>query len=215
MFLSHADLDHFNGLPALLERFSVGQVTSTPTFADKSTPGVRETLVALERFHIPLRIVQAGDRLSAGDVEIQVLHPEGTKPHGKENYRSMVLLVQHADHRLLLTGDLEGPGLARVVSLPLPRVDILMAPHHGSWAGDQLELINRTNLALRTRPAVIVSCQGLPKSSPLRPDPYAASGAQYLGTWPHGAITIRSRPDRLDLETFRSEKRMILRQDEL
>src|SRR5262249_43706772 len=72
VILSHADLDHFNGLPALLERFSVGQVTSTPTFADKSTPGVRETLAALERFHIPLRIVEAGQSLSGGDVEIQV-----------------------------------------------------------------------------------------------------------------------------------------------
>ncbi len=27
VFLSHADLDHFNGLPALLDRFAVGQVT--------------------------------------------------------------------------------------------------------------------------------------------------------------------------------------------
>ena len=42
VLLSHADLDHFNGLPSLLERFPVGQVTLTPSFADKNTPGVRE-----------------------------------------------------------------------------------------------------------------------------------------------------------------------------
>jgi competence protein ComEC len=213
MILSHADLDHFNGLPALLERFPVGQVTSTATFADKSTPGVRETLAALERHHIPLRIVQAGHRLSAGPVEIEVVHPLGTKPEGKENFRSLVLVVEHADHRIMLTGDLEGPGLARVVNLPPPQVDVLMAPHHGSRAGDQTELANRTNLAMRTRPKVIVSCQGLPRSSPLRPDPYVSSGAWYLGTWPHGAITIRSSPGRLDVETFRSEQRMTIRSD--
>jgi len=206
-------LDHFNGLPALLERFPVGQVTSTATFTDKSTPGVRETLAALERHHIPLRIVQAGHRLSSGEVEIEVLHPLGTKPEGKENFRSLVLVVEHDDHRIMLTGDLEGPGLARVVNLPPPPVDVLMAPHHGSRAGDQLELINRTNLALRTRPKVIVSCQGLPRSSPLRPDPYATSGAWYLGTWPHGAITIRSRPGQLDVETFRGGQRMTIRND--
>src|SRR5262249_18491060 len=34
VFLSHADLDHFNGLPSLLERFPVSQVTLTPSFAD-------------------------------------------------------------------------------------------------------------------------------------------------------------------------------------
>ena len=142
-----------------------------------------------------------------------MLHPVGTKPNGKENYRSLVLLIQHADHRVLLTGDLEGPGLNRVVNLPPPQVDVLMAPHHGSRAGDQLELTNRTNLALRTRPAVIISCQGLPRSSPLRPDPYAAGGARYLGTWPHGAVTIRSKPGQLDVETFKSQQRLTLRND--
>jgi competence protein ComEC len=72
IILSHADLDHFNGLPALFERFRVGQVTCTPTFADKKTPGVRVTLAALEKAGIPVRIVQAGDRLSGGDVEMEL-----------------------------------------------------------------------------------------------------------------------------------------------
>jgi hypothetical protein len=85
-----------------------------------------------------------------------------------------------------------------------------MAPHHGSRAGDHAELINRTNLALLTGPRVIVSCQGLPLSSPLKPDPYAASGAWFLGTWPNGAITIRSRPGHLDVETYRSHQRLSL-----
>jgi competence protein ComEC len=210
VILSHADLDHFNGLPALLDRFPVGQVTSTPTFADKTTPEVRETLAALERHKIPLRIVRAGDRLSAGQVDMEVLHPPAQGPEGKENYRSMVLLVRHAGHSLLLTGDLEGPGLDRVVSMsPPPTADVLMAPHHGSRAGDSLELINRTNLAFRTGPKVIVSCQGLPKSSPLRPDPYAASGASFLATWPHGAVTIRSGEHEMTVETFKSGQRLV------
>ena len=70
VFLSHADLDHFNGLPALLDRFAVGQVTMTPTFADKTTPGVAETLRVLEQPAMPIRIVKAGDRVTAGDVRI-------------------------------------------------------------------------------------------------------------------------------------------------
>jgi len=39
VLLSHADLDHFNGLAALLERFAVGQVTCTPSFDKKTTAG--------------------------------------------------------------------------------------------------------------------------------------------------------------------------------
>jgi competence protein ComEC len=208
IILSNADLDHFNGLPALLDRFAVGQVTSTPSFADKSTPGVRETLAAIDRHGVSLRIVQSGEWLSAGEVELEVLHPPSKGPEGKENFRSLVLVVRHAGHAFMLTGDLEGPGLSRVVGLPPPQVDVLMAPHHGSRAGGQVELINRTNLALLTHPWVIVSCQGLPLSSPTRPNPYAASGAHYLGTWPHGAVTFRSRPGRLEVETFKSQQRL-------
>src|SRR5213595_3666592 len=44
VFLSHADLDHFNGLPSLLERFPVARVTLTPSFADKPIAGVGATL---------------------------------------------------------------------------------------------------------------------------------------------------------------------------
>ncbi len=210
VFLSHADLDHFNGLPTLLERFTVGQITCTPTFADKNIPGVRETLAAIQRHRVPLRTVQAGARLTAGPVDLDVLHPPAAGFEGKENFRSMVLLIRHAGHALLLTGDLEGPGLERVVALPLPRVDVLMAPHHGSRAGDAREVSNRTRLALVTRPQVIVSCQGLPRGSPLKPDPYRASGARFLGTWPDGAVTIRSKEQLLIVETFQTGEQLIL-----
>src|ERR671923_150444 len=55
VFLSHADLDHFNGLPTLLDRFAVGQVTLTPSFADKPTPAVREAVAAMERAGVRAR----------------------------------------------------------------------------------------------------------------------------------------------------------------
>ena len=89
--LSHADLDHFNGLPELLDRFAVGQVTCTPTFADKTTEGVRQTMGNCYGARHPGRIVKAGDELKAGDVQMLVLHPPAVGPEGNENTRSMVL----------------------------------------------------------------------------------------------------------------------------
>jgi competence protein ComEC len=58
-----------------------------------------------------VRIVRAGDRLMAGDVSLEVLHPPAVGPEGNENARSLVIQVRHAGHSILLTGDLEGPGL--------------------------------------------------------------------------------------------------------
>jgi competence protein ComEC len=128
VILSHGDLDHFNGVPELLDRFTVGQVTCTPTFADKTTPGVRHTLDILHERAIPMRIVKAGDRLTAGDVSLEVLHPPAVGPEGNENARSLVLQVRHAGHVILLTGDLEGEGLRRALDeLAARRLDVLIS----------------------------------------------------------------------------------------
>jgi competence protein ComEC len=205
VFLSHADLDHFNGIPALLERFAVGQVTCTPTFADKTAPGVQLTLTTIQRRGIPIRIVRAGDRLSSGAVEIEVLHPPAAGPLGNENTRSLVLLVRHADHTILLTGDLEGKGLDRVLKLPPPRLDVLMAPHHGSLAA------NTPELADWARPQLAVACEGPPRGPSRKEDPYEAKHIPRWGTWPHGAVTVRSRPEGLAVETFRTGQRLTLR----
>jgi competence protein ComEC len=205
VMISHGDLDHFNGLPSLLDYFTVRLVTLTPTFTDKSTPGVRETVTALERAGISTRIVKAGDRLGAGDVSFEVLHPPAVGPDGNENARSMVLMVRHAGHSLLLTGDLEGPGLDRLLAMPPQPVDVLMAPHHGGKSG------NPPTVAAWSRPRVVIGCQGPPPWPTQVPAMYEARGAIYLGTWPNGAVTLSSHRTGLVAETFRTHKQFVVR----
>jgi len=204
VFLSHADLDHFNGLPALLDRFAVGQVTLTPTFAEKPTGGVRATLDALDRRRIPVRTARAGDRFSAGEVELEVLHPPAGGPSGVENVRSLVLLVRHRGHTILLTGDLEGPGVDAVIARPISPIDVLMTPHHGSGA-------NRAgDLAAWARPRLVVASQGRRdggKSEPV----YHRAGVPYWSTWPDGAITVRSHATGLTAESFATGRREVVR----
>lgn len=125
VFLSHADLDHFNGIPQLLDRFAVGQVTWTPTFVDKRTPGVAYVVSELTRRGVAVRTATAGDVLTAGPVTLEVLHPPAEGVPGNENARSLVLAVRHAGHTVLLTGDLEGEGMRRVLSLPPTRCQVL------------------------------------------------------------------------------------------
>lgn len=204
VFLSHADADHFNGLPALFERFAVGRVTCTPTFSEKPTGQVSRTLEAFARQRVPVRTVSAGQRLTAGAVVLDVLHPPAEGPPGNENTRSMVLAVRYAGRSILLTGDLEGLGLQRVVRLHPGPVDVLMAPHHGSRAGNKDERTGRRQLVEGTRPALVVACQGPPQWPPRGADPYASGEAEFLGTWPHGAITIRVKGGAMEVETYRT-----------
>jgi len=208
VLLSHADLDHFNGLVSLLERFAVGQVSCTPTFADKSTEAVRLTLAVLQQRRIPIRILSRSDRLTAGAVTLEVLHPGRNGPEGPENVRSLVLRIDHAGHTLLLTGDLEGLGLAEVVRTPTRPIDVMMAPHHGS------RRIDVEGLVKWARPQVIVACQGPPLTTTAGASPEAAyqkGGGRYLGTWPHGAVTIHSHTSGLMVETYVTRERLAVR----
>jgi competence protein ComEC len=205
VFLSHADLDHFNGLLQLLDRFAIGQVSRTPTFADKGTTAVALTLAKLAERGVPVRVVRAGDVLEGGEVRLEVLHPPAVGPDGVENVRSLVLEVRHAGHSVLLTGDLEGVGQQRVLALPRRRIDVLMAPHHGSPAA------NSAALARWARPQVVVSCQGAEFGRKDGSTAYRAAGATYLTTHHAGAVTVRSHASGLVVETFRTGERFVVR----
>jgi competence protein ComEC len=204
VFLSHADLDHFNGLVSLLDRFTVGQVSSTPTFADKDNAAVRHTLEAVRRRGVAVRTLKAGDRLTAGAATLEVLHPPADGPPGKENVRSLVLSVRYQGASILLTGDLEEEGLNSVLATPAPHIDVLMAPHHGSPRP------NGVRLAEWARPRVVVSCQG-PRPDGGAEKAYKGKGIRVLPTWPHGAVTVRCRQGALVVETFATRERFVVR----
>ncbi len=203
VFISHADLDHFNGLPALADRFVIGQITWTPSFEHKQAPGVAFVVQDMRRRGIPVREARAGDRCSAGDLDVSVLHPPQEGPEGKENVRSMVLLVEHRKHKLLLTGDLELRGLDWLLDHPPIAVDVLMAPHHGSPTA------NPDRLADWAKPRLAIACDG-PRPLGLGPDTYTKKKIPYWITWPHGTITLRSHRTGLIAETYCTGQRMVV-----
>ncbi len=141
--LSHADIDHYNGVPGLLERFPVGVVYVSPMMFDPVATGgrlaapdyLRDVLAASG---VPLRQIWMNDRLRTLDpgVVMEVLHPPREGVMGRDNANSVLLAVEFAGRRILLPGDLESPGLERVMADPPVDCDVLLAPHHGSSASD-------------------------------------------------------------------------------
>ena len=198
VFLSHADLDHFNGLPALLERFQIGQVTMNPTFADKTIAGVRLVMDLLERRRTPLRVLQRGQVLQAGTLRLEVLHPPADGPPGPENARSLVLGITWDGLRLLLTGDLEPPGLGQVLAGPPWPADVLVAPHHGSPAA------NTPALADWVRARLVGISDNVPTRQ--RPEPYSALGAVVWPTFVDGAVILRPHSDGWSARSWRTGK---------
>lgn len=199
LILSHGDLDHFNGVPQLVDRFSIGRVLSTPTFAERELAAMKKALSALDAKGLAIEVVKRGQRWEVDGVSFEALHPPAVGPTKNENARSLVLYVSHAAGSILLTGDLEEEGLTQVLAQRPPRIDVLMAPHHGS------DTSNIPALAQWAKPRLVVSSQKPPTSQRKSVTMYQQSGAKFFGTWPHGAITIRPG---VNVTTFRSKLTM-------
>jgi len=142
LVVSHADADHFNALPALLERFAIGEIVVSRPFLRRDVAAVGELLLMARQRRIPVRTVSAGDSFALDALcRVRVLHPAprdaavGHTETGRwptDNERSLVLAVEAAGRRLLLTGDLEGRALESFVAADPDSCDVLVAPHHGS-----------------------------------------------------------------------------------
>jgi len=176
-------------LPDLLDRFAIGQVRVPPGFGGPTNPGAIALLDQLRSRGISVRSIAAPVSWEAGGVQFTLLHPaDGWQPDVSDNARSLVLDVCFAGRHLLLTGDLEQPGLAELVGQdpPDPPPDVMLAPHHGGKAANPAWLYEWA------QPRTIVVSQKAPAArSGDALAPIAERGTPLLRTWRQGAICLR------------------------
>ncbi len=181
--LSHPDADHFNAVPGLLERTSVGAVCVSPIMFREKAGAVRALGDAILRAGVPLREIAAGDRLCGGDgCRIEVVHPTRRGVFRSDNANSIVLAIEYEGKRLLLTGDLESPGLEDVVAEEPWPCDVLLIPHHGSLRS------NAPALAAWASPKWAVVSAGHKADVGRTAAAYRNLGAEILHTAAIGAI---------------------------
>ena len=126
LMLSHRDIDHIGGAPAVLAMQPQARLVSS-----------------IEDGH-ELQSVRHSDRCQAGQkwrwdgVDFEVLHPLATDyvSKTKSNAMSCVLRISNGLRTALLAGDLEAAQELRLVADPELRLklkaDFLLMPHHGS-----------------------------------------------------------------------------------
>jgi competence protein ComEC len=201
--LSHADADHYNALPELLKRFSVGAVYVSPRMLEQAGDGQHRAWTAvyqeLVRRGVPIKTLAAGDRLPGGDgCRLEVLHP-ARQTRGllwSDNAQSLTLAVEYQGRRMLLGGDIEPPGLDELLAEePLP-CDVLLAPHHGS------RLSNSPRLAAWCRPRWVV-LSGDDRANRAEIDAtYRAAGGEVLRTCDQGAVRVQITPGGIEVSGF-------------
>ncbi|MEX2112297.1 MAG: ComEC/Rec2 family competence protein [Pirellulales bacterium] len=199
--ISHADADHYNAVPALVDQFSIGAIYVSPVMFEQRSAALVALRDAIQRAGVPLEEVWNGDRLSGlGDVRIEVLHPPRRGVLGSDNANSIVLNVEYAGRRLLLTGDLESPGLEDVVAeVPLD-CDVLLAPHHGSAASDP------PGFAAWSTPEWTIVSTGRGDAPPAASTAYTSRGSEVLSTSARGAVRVEFSAGGIGVDCWHAAK---------
>lgn len=193
LIVSHADADHFNAVPELLKRFSVGRILVPEAFSQNPSLAVAMLLNAAAAEGVPVEVSRAGDSFAIDPLcRARVHHPPadgGTTANrgAGKNQSSLVVSIEAAGRRLLLTGDLEGEALQRFLASPLEACDVLVAPHHGSHTSLPADI------AAATRPRYVLASGRGGRRWPEVRQAYGAAaggGAEVLVTGREGALAV-------------------------
>ncbi len=150
--ISHLDRDHCNFVPNLARRFDVARIILAR--AGELKAGAAQVREGVKAVKLPVLLAE-GDRIEAGDLRCDVLHPDARFVHDPglpENEKSLVLLCRFKGLSFLLTGDIQGRAMERLCHEYKGRLraDILLTPHHGRYdpALDDLLALVRPKLAI-------------------------------------------------------------------
>ena len=199
IFLTHPDLDHLGGLVEVVDQLSVGRfVTPRPPRVDEQT--YRQVWLRLFERGIPVE-----DATARLDAPARILHPmagwrlaAGETRRPRDNDDSLVLLLEHAGRRVLLTGDIERAAENWLAPV-LPPVDVIQAPHHGSRTSSSSALV------VATRPAWVIISSGRANRFG---HPHSATLARWRGrriarTDRDGTVRVRLTGKGVEVERWR------------
>ncbi|MBN2320751.1 MAG: ComEC/Rec2 family competence protein [Acidobacteria bacterium] len=142
VILSHTDIDHAGGIPALLRNFKVGRLDYPRCKMDSILSGI---LRITRQRRVPATPVNAGMEEKVGPVTVRILHPPSHPARPSTNDNSTVHALSFRHFRALLTGDLEKRGEAELLAHPASlRCLLLKVAHHGSRSGTSSAFLDAT-----------------------------------------------------------------------
>ena len=193
--LTHPHPNHARGLVSVLQLFPTEHLLTngTPMRQDY----LRDILAAGEQWNTQHHTAAAGRReWRWGDLRLTVLSPPSVAEQARmpwnprsENDRSLVLLLQYGEVRILLTGDIQHAAEHWLVAHRDDlRADVMQVPHHGSKTSTLPDFVRH----VRPRDGIISLGAGNPYGHP-HPRVLKTLAEQQVGVWRtdiHGAVTV-------------------------
>jgi len=190
---THPHQDHLAGLQHVLQYFNVRNFA-----AGMGGPGPGNIQNILSIRKIPLSLMQTGDGLRIGDVDIQVFHSYFS-PDRNINDSSLVLRIRYGDMSFLLTGDI-GEDIERSLIMRGAdvRSSVLKIPHHGSRFSSTAEFIR----AVRPQVGILSvgpGVKGIPSNEAVAR--FKAYNVPVYRTDRHGCIRVCTDGKKLTIHT--------------
>ena len=191
VIVSHADVDHRGGVPAILDSLEVGELWLP--WGGLSKPAYGSSIEAARRNGVRVLEIGAGAApRQLGDIRVVALWPRQWEVPRSPNAGSLVLRIDLGGSRILMTGDIgRDVETALLESGADLRAEILKVAHHGSAGSSSAPFLR----AVRPRWLLLSApCGrgGLP-----HPDALArldATGAQLGWTGRDGAVALGLGP---------------------
>ena len=193
--LTHTHPNHARGLVSLMRLFPTQHLLTNGT--PMRDGYLRDILAASERWNTRRHTAPGGRReWQWGDLRLTVLSPPSSVElaHASwnpksENDRSLVLLLQYGEVRILLTGDIQHATerwlLAHRKEL---QADVMQVPHHGSRTSTLPDFVRRVG----PRDGIISLGAGNPYGHP-HPEVLETLNEEKVQVWRtdiHGAVTV-------------------------
>lgn len=138
--ITHPDMDHFSGLPEVIEPLGIREVLVPQRFVEiaEAQPGSAPMALLrhLAQRGVTVRVIQGGDQIAIGPAAMRFAWPDASAAAvggDVDNEYSAVALVERTGARVLLTGDVQQRAIPALLGRIGP-VDVLELPHHGAYS---------------------------------------------------------------------------------
>jgi len=152
--ISHFDSDHVGGLDEIMRSYDVGKIIIAR--AQKDQEEAKQLVEEAEKDEIEVKYVSRLDTVYfRSPVKGMVLWPERETEGLKDNDLSLVMQIEGAGKKVLMTGDIENKGQVYLFAkndIADLDTDILKFPHHGAAGA-----FNEKLFELTTPEKVIIS----------------------------------------------------------
>ena len=199
LVLTHPHDDHVGGLPSVIKDVPIGLVFDSGQ--PHTSRAYLDFLKLIDSKDIPYKIARAGQVLDLGaGVKGEILNPtESFIEESALNNNSVVIRLVYGKFAIMLSGDMEKEGEARVSG---QRCTILKAGHHGSRTSSSAEFLESV------KPEAALISVGI-KNKFHHPHPSTLKRFEELGikayrTDLNGTIIVKTDGNRYSIETERN-----------